>query len=51
MAVFITGGAGYIGSHTVLKFLETEAQVIVLDNLSNSKKESLTRVENITVNA
>lgn len=48
MAVFITGGAGYIGSHTVLKFLETEAQVIVLDNLSNSKKESLTRVENIT---
>ncbi len=48
MAVFITGGAGYIGSHTVLKFLEAGTEIIVLDNLCNSNKESLLRVENIT---
>lgn len=46
--VFVTGGAGYIGSHTILDLLESEHEVVVLDNLSNSSFESLTRVEKIT---
>jgi UDP-glucose 4-epimerase len=46
--ILVTGGAGYIGSHTVLLLLENNFDVIVLDNLSNSSKESLIRVEKIT---
>ncbi|MUH71391.1 UDP-glucose 4-epimerase GalE [Psychrosphaera haliotis] len=46
--VFITGGAGYIGSHTILDLLESNHAVVVLDNLSNSSIESLTRVEKLT---
>ena len=42
--VLITGGAGYIGSHTALQLLEAGTNVIVLDNLSNSSAESLKRV-------
>ncbi|QQK70557.1 UDP-glucose 4-epimerase GalE [Pectobacterium versatile] len=48
MAVLITGGAGYIGSHTVLSFLQRGDEVIVLDNLSNSHIESIHRVEKIS---
>jgi UDP-glucose 4-epimerase len=48
MAILVTGGAGYIGSHTVLELLERGDEVIVVDNLSNSSKESLLRVESIT---
>jgi UDP-glucose 4-epimerase len=48
MAILVTGGAGYIGSHTVLELLELGNEVIVVDNLSNSSKESLNRVESIT---
>jgi UDP-glucose 4-epimerase len=44
----VTGGAGYIGSHTVLQLLETDHQVIVLDNLCNASSESLNRVEALT---
>ncbi|AMB85443.1 UDP-glucose 4-epimerase [Pseudomonas agarici] len=43
--VLVTGGAGYIGSHTTLALLESEYDVIVLDNLCNSSQESLRRVE------
>lgn len=46
--ILVTGGAGYIGSHTVVELLEADYEVIVFDNLSNSSKESLTRVETIT---
>lgn len=42
--ILVTGGAGYIGSHTTLKLLEAGSQVVVLDNLSNSSQESLKRV-------
>lgn len=48
MNVLVTGGAGYIGSHTVLELLERGDDVIVIDNLSNSKFESLKRVQEIT---
>ncbi|EKF73279.1 UDP-galactose 4-epimerase [Alcanivorax hongdengensis A-11-3] len=47
-SVLVTGGAGYIGSHTVLLLLEAGYSVVVLDNLSNSSRESLNRVERLT---
>ena len=48
MNVLVTGGAGFIGSHTVVELLNNNDEVIVVDNLSNSKKEALNRVEDIT---
>ncbi|EPK5976858.1 SDR family NAD(P)-dependent oxidoreductase, partial [Acinetobacter baumannii] len=46
--ILVTGGAGYIGSHTCVELLEAGHEVIVFDNLSNSSKESLNRVQEIT---
>lgn len=46
--VLVTGGVGYIGSHTVVKLLESGKEVVILDNLSNSKREVLRRIELIT---
>lgn len=48
MSILITGGAGYIGSHTCVEMLEAGYDVVVVDNLYNSCEESLNRVENIT---
>ena len=48
MRVLLTGGAGFIGSHTALKLLEAGHEAISLDNLSNSSAESLKRVAQIT---
>lgn len=48
MSILVTGGAGYIGSHTCVELLESGKEVVVIDNLSNSKEESLKRVEKIT---
>lgn len=45
--VLVTGGAGYIGSHTCVELLENNYQVVVIDNLSNSDSEALQRVEHI----
>ena len=46
--ILVTGGAGYIGSHTCLRLLECGYRVIVLDNFSNSSPEALRRVQNLT---
>ena len=46
--ILVTGGAGYIGSHTAVELLNSGYGVVVLDNLCNSSKESLKRVEKIT---
>lgn len=48
MAILVTGGAGYIGSHTCVELLSAGYEIIVLDNYSNSKPESLERVKEIT---
>ena len=48
MTILVTGGAGYIGSHTCVELLEKGYEVVVVDNLSNSSKESLNRVVKIT---
>lgn len=46
--VLVTGGAGYIGSHTCIELLQAGHEVIVLDNLSNSSEEALHRVQQLT---
>ena len=46
--ILVTGGAGYIGSHTCIELLEKGYEVIVVDNFSNSCYEALRRVQNIT---
>ncbi|MCQ2491627.1 MAG: UDP-glucose 4-epimerase GalE [Lachnospiraceae bacterium] len=48
MAIFVTGGAGYIGSHTCVELLESGYDVVVVDNLANSSAKAIDRVEQIT---
>ena len=48
MKILVTGGAGYIGSHTCVELLENGYDVVVIDNFSNSSPESMKRVEKIT---
>lgn len=48
MSILVTGGAGYIGSHTVIELQNAGEDVVVVDNLVNSSRESLNRVEKIT---
>ena len=48
MKILVTGGAGFIGSHTVVELQQAGYDVVVLDNLCNSSEKSLQRVEAIT---
>ena len=47
MKILVTGGAGYIGSHTCINLLELGYKVLVLDNLSNSKRNALNNISKI----
>lgn len=48
MAILVTGGAGYIGSHTCVELLNSGQEIVVLDNFLNSKPDSLNRISKIT---
>lgn len=48
MAILVTGGTGYIGSHTCVELLDADYDVVVVDNFSNSKPEVLNRIDEIT---
>lgn len=48
MKILVTGGAGYIGSHTCIELLAAGHEVVIVDNLSNSSEESISRVEKIS---
>lgn len=48
MKILVTGGAGYIGSHTIVELLKAGYDIVVVDNLSNSKEEALKRIREIT---
>lgn len=48
MAILITGGAGYIGSHTCVELLNAGKELVIMDNFSNSKPEALRRIRKIT---
>ena len=48
MKILVTGGAGYIGSHTCVELLNKGMEVVVIDNLVNSKAKAIERVEQIT---
>ena len=48
MKIFVTGGTGYIGSHTCVELLNAGYEVVVLDNLSNSKREVIDKIHTIT---
>lgn len=48
MKILVTGGTGYIGSHTAIELLDNDYEVVIIDNLSNSKKEVVDRIKDIT---
>lgn len=48
MAVLVTGGAGFIGSHTVVELIEAKRDIVIIDNFSNSNPEVINRIERIT---
>ncbi|MDE6775265.1 MAG: SDR family NAD(P)-dependent oxidoreductase, partial [Ruminococcus sp.] len=48
MTILVTGGAGFIGSHTCVELLDAGYDVVVLDNLSNSSREAIDRIQTIT---
>ena len=48
MTILVTGGTGYIGSHTTIQLLEQGYNVIIIDNLCNSSRDVLDQIEKIT---
>lgn len=48
MSILVTGGAGYIGTHTLVRLIEEKNDLIVIDNLANSSKVAISRVKSLT---
>ena len=48
MSILVTGGAGFIGSHTCVELLDAGYEVVVVDNLYNASRKSMDRIEQIT---
>ena len=48
MSILVTGGAGYIGSHTVVELLNAGKEIVIIDDFSNSKPIVLDRIKHIT---
>jgi len=48
MKILVTGGCGYIGSHTCCELLANDYEVVVIDNLSNSKEDVIDKIKEIT---
>ena len=48
MMILITGGAGYIGSHTCVQLLDSGYEIVVVDNLCNSSREAVRRIKRLT---
>ena len=48
MSILVTGGTGYIGSHTCIELLKNNEDIIIVDNLSNSKKEMIEKIKQIS---
>ena len=48
MSVLVTGGTGYIGSHTVIELLEAGEDIVIVDNFSNSKPEMIDKIKEIS---
>src|SRR5574344_550789 len=48
MKILVTGGCGYIGSHTCVELLDSSYEVVIIDNLSNSKVDSIDKIKKIT---
>ncbi|MFT4645738.1 MAG: UDP-glucose 4-epimerase, partial [Planctomycetota bacterium] len=46
--ILVTGGCGYIGSHTVVELIENNFEVLIIDDLSNSNKETISNIQKIT---
>jgi len=46
--ILVTGGTGYIGSHTVVELINSGFEVVIIDNLSNSRREVIDSIEKIT---
>ena len=50
-SVLVTGGAGYIGSHTAVELLESGYDVVIIDNFSNSNEKAIDNIKKITENS
>lgn len=47
MKILVTGGTGYIGSHTAIELLNNDYEVVIIDNLSNSKREVVDKIKKL----